>query len=113
MAVLGNKGSVRLFLPSTKGLSEAEQAYVVVSSNITPEHLLGLDADKPELVQNIQVLTNLIREWNFTDDNGSPVEITYDNVKKLDMADFTYLGSWLAERLSAVSANMPPAVKKN
>jgi hypothetical protein len=37
------------------------------------------------------LLTNRIKEWNFTSETGESLAITFDNVRHLDIKDFSFL----------------------
>lgn len=60
---------------------EEEQAYVVVISNPRAELWDGLDSND-NLQSRFELLSKLIKEWNFTDDEGNVLEITPENVRK-------------------------------
>jgi len=53
----------------------------------------------------------MIAKWDFTNEDGSPVEVTPDNVKKLPKSDYDYLNKKINEVTEA--SQMPQAVKKN
>jgi hypothetical protein len=83
----------RVFLPSTEHLPDDEKAWVVMdvspllagdAGNVGQDAETGADA-------SLYMLTARIREWNFTERDGSPSDISLDNIKRLHLADLGHL----------------------
>lgn len=82
----------RYYLPSSKELPEAEQAFVDMEvGKLTAGDIIGVDPKASETESAIRMLANRIKGWNFTDSEGQELEINFENVSKLDMDDFTFL----------------------
>lgn len=93
MPVLQNEEKIeRFYLPSTKDLPEAEQAFVDMDTGeLKTGDMIGVDPSAGEVEIGIRMLTARIKGWNFTDANGTDLEVNFDNVQKLSMDDFTFL----------------------
>lgn len=105
MPVLTNKSKIdRFFLPSTKDLPEAEQAFVDMEVGpITTGDIVGVDPKAGEVEIGVRMLAARIKGWNFTDEAGADVEVTFENVSKLDMEDFSFLAGKLPQSVEGLS----------
>ena len=93
-----NSSRKQIILPSTKDLPAEEQAWVVLdTSPTTAADTLDITEGMGMMRILITLLTNRITEWNYTDENGTPVPITFDNVCKLEIDDLKYLANTLPE----------------
>lgn len=82
----------QVYLPSTKDLPEADRAWVKLQSGrILGGDLSGVDDPESEMGVAIAILAGRIKEWNFTEADGSPTPITLENVKRLELNDMNYL----------------------
>lgn len=84
----------KLYLPtSEKAPNEEDRAWVVM--DVSP--LLTGDADAVEQdAKNAgqatrYMLANRIKEWNFTEADGTPIEISYESLKRMELTDFSFL----------------------
>lgn len=74
----------RVVLPSLS--SPGDEAYVMVRTFVQMKHVTDLQNEKPENAAIIG-LSRLIVEWNMENEDGSPAEITPENVGKLPAID--------------------------
>lgn len=89
----------QLFLPSTATQADGtptpddQKAWVKldVGENLVADLEALNDNDKNSTVSRVRVLASRIKEWNFTNPEGQPEPITFENVCKLDPNDLTYL----------------------
>ena len=95
----------KIELPSTKNLEdENDRAWVVIDlSPARAGDVELLDQTMADGAMSIAVMTPRIREWNYTDSQGKPVEITYENVKCLNSDDFKYLTGLIDQTPGALS----------
>lgn len=93
MPVLQNEEKIeRFYLPSTKHLPEAEQAFVDLDiGELKTGDMIGVDPTAGEVEIGIRMLAARIKGWNFTDANGTDLEVNFENVQRLSMDDFTFL----------------------
>lgn len=105
MPVLTDKSKIeRLYLPSTKDLPEADQAFVDMEVGpITTGDIVGVDPKAGEVEIGVRMLTARIKGWNFTDGAGNEVEVTFENVSKLDMEDFAFLAGKLPQSVEGLT----------
>lgn len=63
----------------------------------------------------LAILAELIRSWDFTDDEGQPVPVTEDALALLDIADFTFLAELVgaAVQNQVDSGKLSAPVKKS
>lgn len=87
----------KVYLPSTEHLEEIDKAWVIVD--------LGpmLSADIIDVAQGSSlmkmaavILSRRIKEWNFTNPDGTPVEVSYENVARMELADLRFLNEKIA-----------------
>jgi len=83
MGVLGQVETKRVKLPSSK---ENDEHWVVVSVSITAGDLYSSKGDN-NIQTTFNLLSKIIKEWNFTDETGKIAPITIENVQKLEMRD--------------------------
>ena len=71
-------------------------------------------AQEDEVAGFLGILAELIREWDFTDEQGEPVEVSEETLNYLDIADFTYLAELVggAVQAQADSGKLSGPVKK-
>lgn len=81
----------RVYLPSTKDLPQDQQAWVELQvGKMTTEDMLVLDEEDTEhdAQATAKVLSNRIKAWNFTEEDGTDIEISYEAVCRLDPVDY-------------------------
>jgi len=83
---------MRLLLPSTANLKEAQRAYVTIKTLVPLGPSLSLT---PTLIEKA---TAAIADWNLTDDAGNPLPITTETVGELPAEDVHYIASHLKTR---------------
>jgi hypothetical protein len=71
MPQLTSQKTEKIYLPSTENLPKEEQAWVEVRSRIS-----------------VNDMASLIKDWNFTDSDGTTIEITNQSVGDLEPNDF-------------------------
>jgi hypothetical protein len=88
MPVLGELQLVDLTLP-------ASGARITVNRNIT--HNDVADAAKLESSMDTQryTLFAVIKKWDMTEADGSPAEISLDNISKLNYIDVEFVNKWV------------------
>lgn len=106
MPVLKDKSEIkRVYLPSTESLPEEQKAFVDMEVGpMTTADIVGLDTNAGEVEMGVRMLAARIKGWNFTDEAGNEIEINFDNVKKLDIEDFTFLAEKLPQNINTLSA---------
>ncbi len=82
-----------LILPSTATLAEGDQAFVDLDvGSFNTSDILALQAvDQQLLKMQAEILANRIKDWNFTEADGSKTPIDYDAVARLEIEDFQFL----------------------
>ena len=103
------KKTERFYLPSTDNLPEPEKAFVDmdVSPMITAD-IITLNTKGGEVEVGARMLAQRIEGWNFTDEAGNDVPVTFENIKRLDLGDFGFL----ADKLDTDIEGLPVAEKK-
>lgn len=85
MAVLGDRKIEIVTLPFSG-------AQVKMRSRLTTAEMTSLyEGRGSELESLIKTLADVIVEWDFTEEDGSPVEITPAAINRIDGEDFTAL----------------------
>lgn len=83
----------KFYLPSTAKLPQEQQAWV--SMDISPDTVGDLmawsDEDSNTVARQMRILTRRIKEWNFVDQSGAPVPITFESVCHIPTIDLRYL----------------------
>ena len=82
MPVLHRKPE-KVYLPSTKELPDEEQAWVKLKLDIPIGDLFGRN--------QAEIVALSILEWNFTDEEGRPLEPEEKNVCQLPVEDISHL----------------------
>lgn len=98
-------------MPSTTNAAEADKAWVVLRKGklLGGEQLL-LTETTDRLDFGMRVLATRIQEWNF-EDNGTPIPITEDNVRRMEAEDLAFLLNEIAPSLVSTDELADP--KKN
>jgi hypothetical protein len=95
MAILKNEDiTKRFYLPTTQDLADESPDKAWVDLNIGPltaGDIINIDPEGDKVSSAINLLTNRIKEWNFTSETGESLAITFDNVRHLDIKDFSFL----------------------
>lgn len=94
----------RFVLPSTSTLPEVDQAWIDLDiSNLkTRDILLIRSMEEHALVLQADILAGRIKDWNYTEADGSTVIINIDSVSRLDTEDFGFLVKTLNGELDGV-----------
>ena len=113
MPQLATDKIVELKLPSSKA---DDQAIVKVNTTLGAKHqLLAADAQGKGLnLATLDLLADVIVDWNFTDEKGQPMPITVDTVGKLHPDDFGAIAEVVLPALEAILSkpNVEAAEKK-
>ncbi len=89
---------------------ESEEAWVVMDiSPITIGDTASIGLATSDMEAALSMLAKRIVEWNFTDDNNVPVEISAETVGYLGIEAFTYLQG----KIQQVPGSLPADAKKN
>jgi len=92
----------QFFLPSTASLPEADQAWVKMDvSPLNAQDFLVMEGGESAVKIGMRVFAERIKEWNFTEADGTTVPIAYENILRLDQGDLKYLSS----QMPSMSAN--------
>jgi hypothetical protein len=83
----------KYYLPSTANLPIEEQAWVMIDMQpvTTADYMSYTDADQNTQVRLARIMLARIHSWNFTNEDGTPVEINMDNFVRIEQLDFEYL----------------------
>ena len=99
----------KIILPSS---IPDDEAWVVVYTEVLTGDLeqVGNVGDLKGLA-TITGIVNLIKDWNFEDENGNKAEISIDNIRRLKQSDTMAI----VEEVSKIKSNdlLGEAVKKN
>lgn len=88
----------RVILPSTKDLPAADQAWVdIKTGRILGGDMAAVEAlsDSEGVSISVAMVANRIREWNYTEKDGTPVPITVKSVARLNFGDLGFLAAKL------------------
>lgn len=96
MPTLSSEKIERLYLPSTKKAEkEEDRGYVDIVSNPKAGDFVDSMNDAEDSQRMFALIAGLVKAWNFTNEDGSPLEITAANVRRLETADYRFLSSYV------------------
>jgi hypothetical protein len=106
MPVLEKKSKIeRLYLPSTKHLPEDQQAFVDMETGpMTTGDIIDVDPKAGEVEIGVRMLVSRVKGWNFTNAEGSELEISFESLQLLDMEDFAFLAAKIPQNTEALTA---------
>lgn len=80
-------------LPSTEPKPAEEQAWVELDiGEFSTKDVLALSGDSKHLIYiQAEMLTQRIKDWNYTEADGSKTPIDIDSVGRLEPEDFSFL----------------------
>ena len=83
----------KFYMPSTAELPQEEQGWVDLDiSPINAQDFLEMDvSDGTKVRGSVNVLIDRIKDWNFTEADGSPAKINSEGVTRLGMENINYL----------------------
>jgi len=83
----------QLFLPSTKSLPQDKQAWVKIdlSAARVEDSLVYSDFDPNSYVRFARWLSKRIVEWNFTEEDLTPIPVSFEAILRMPKVDFEYL----------------------
>lgn len=88
----------RLELPSTANKEDVDRAWVVMDvSTPTGRDLLSVDANETSGQTTVRGLAARIKEWNYTDENGTTMPINYNTVQLLEVEDIKFLNAQIKD----------------
>jgi hypothetical protein len=95
----------RFYLPTTQNLpDDTEKAWVDLEvGSFTAGDVIGVDPDADRITAAVKMLTNRIKDWNFTNEAGEKAPITFESVKLLDIADFTFLAEQIPKDIEGLT----------
>lgn len=83
----------QFYLPSTSSSPQEEQDWVKI--DVGPETVADwqviTDTDQNYAVRQARIVVRRLVEWSFTDEQGNPAPITFENFWALPPADRLYL----------------------
>lgn len=102
MPVLNTKADIlKLVLPSTKDLPEADQAWVELDvSYIKTNEIVGAGASTAQELA-YDIVASRIKSWNYTDEAGAPLAVSTDNVGAMDAGDYKFIESEIGKDRNA------------
>ena len=105
MPTLQKKSKIeRFYLPSTKDLPEDQKAFVdMETGKLTAGDIVGVDVKAGEVEIGVRMLASRIKGWNFTDEQGNPLEVNFETVQLIDMEDFAFLAQKIPQDLEKLS----------
>ena len=111
MPKLGLSNVQRIILPSS---TPDDQAWVDI--DLSPQAGLILDAfegaEGSSARATALALVELIKQWNFADESGQTEPITFDNVRRMDVADFNHLDKLVQGQLKKQTKEALPIEEK-
>lgn len=85
MPTLGGQKTEKLVLPSS---TPEDEAWVILNKNLPAKDALEFqDEDLKDTKSSFKILAKYIQEWNFTNADGTPSDITEENVGLLSVGD--------------------------
>lgn len=102
----------KVWLPTTASLpdDDANKEWVNINTGkLVAGDIVGIDPAGDQIEASLVMLANRISDWSYTDEAGVPLPVTLDNVKLLDMEDFTFL----AQKLQMDVESLTPDQKKS
>lgn len=114
MPQLGNKKIQKFYLPSTAAEAvEADKAWVEINMTINVEDIKDVQQYDDQLDQTAYVVSRLITSWNLTNPGTEVVaDITPENVRKLPLADFQFLGSKIQGEVETQTKSLDNGLKE-
>jgi hypothetical protein len=91
MPQLANYQTLKVILPSTEGLPDEEQAWAEIKTDLLVGDLERLESLDESMGTMVKLLSLMIVDWNFTDQDGEKEPINQDSVRKLRPDDFNAL----------------------
>lgn len=90
MPILNNERSFKkIILPSSL---PDDEAYVEVWDKVLTSDVVGLSEYQDNKNRAaVEMLVNIIKDWNFTDKDGVKLPVTAENVNFLDIRDFAFI----------------------
>ena len=112
MPVLGQDSVERLYLPTTKDLTnEADRAWVDIKKDLNAGNILDAEVAENDTERGLLMLTQLVVAWNYVAADGTALEINIENLRKLAKDDFYFLVNYVFE--ATKTADTPAEIKKN
>ncbi len=81
----------KIYLPSTEKEEKEEDRGWVRLRDYVPAGVIIDHKDSNMEVASLHALVSSILEWNFTDEKGTTLPVTVENVRKLKLPDYTFL----------------------
>ena len=75
----------RIVLP--KSSESGEEAWVDVETEFTVGHLRGIDLEAPRMEVAVQLVAKIVKDWNFTEADGTKSPITEESIGFLPLDD--------------------------
>lgn len=108
MPQLGAQKLERVELPSS---TADDPSFVVLDLNLEAGYLIDMETDNVKQA-TLELMTNMIKEWNYTDASGNIAEISKENVRKIGGMDFAFLDSYIQNKLESQSRQAVPSEEK-
>ena len=96
--------TIKVVFPSTKDLPEDQRAWVEMRTEVLVEDLVSTNqvVSTGTFLDTVGTITRMIVEWNFTKEDGTPEDITEENVRRFKVSDFTALTESLTAKVLSV-----------
>lgn len=82
-----------------------DEAWVDIVGQVLMEHVYDVDLGGDQQVVTVQVLSKTIKAWNFTNEEGTGLPITPENIKLLPLLDIAQISheSGLEQKFASLS----------
>lgn len=106
--------TTRLYLPSTDGDTDEDKAWVEVRTKVLLGDIVAAreETDGTLFKTGLAMLSRLIVNWNYTDEDNKPIPITVEALNHLEKVDYDFLDKWLSEHLPSQEEGLATEEKK-
>jgi hypothetical protein len=100
MPVLKNLAQTKtVVLPSTKALGEDEQIKVTLYTDVEATKMIQID-ESTDTNKAGRIIALYVAKWNLTNEDGTPLDVTPENVARLAYGDFKFLDIYTGELIN-------------
>ena len=79
------------FTTKTVSLPSYEDSELHIKTAISVKKVMSIEQDKADLSSVLGIVCELIVKWNFEKEDGTPLEITVENLEQFPSADLMFL----------------------
>lgn len=102
----------RYILPSTVDETAENQAWVELdTTKLVAADVMAISDPENNLGTSLELLAKRVKNWNYTNADGTPTPINEDTIGRLDINDFSFLVMKFGENISP--AQMSTTEKKS